>query len=119
MQRDWFVQIVQQQYPLTDDVRHVISAATTDLYFGPLSVADRMNGGQPYPGFHAAFEQIRDAVENVTDLWVDRDSDAVSESEPEGEWIDGEWFEPGGESWHLERRDVLRALLGRELATYV
>ena len=119
MQRDWYAKIVRERFPLSADVNRLISAATFDLWHGPQRAGEVIDDQWVYPGFSEAVDLIRKALDVVCELWIDRDSDCTADSEPQSEEIDGQWCEPAGDWWHLERRDVLRVLLGKELATYV
>ena len=107
--------------PLLEPVKRLVNAANFDLYFGPYSEGNEPDGdGWKYPGFGEACKAISDAMDGVSEVWVDTDCDCVMENEPEGEEIDGEYYYPSWDSiYHFERRDVLRILLGKELPSYI
>lgn len=118
MQRDWYKKLVRAHYPLSDETHRLISAATYDLYHGPFAVGESIDDWT-YPGFESACDAIKAATDHVGELWADYDSDCISETEPQGEEIEGEWCEPSGEWYHLDRKTVIGALVGDELAKYL
>ncbi len=100
---------------------NLIAAANWDLYQGP-------HGDGEYPGFQSAVREISNALDNVGDLWVDVEFGGWCEREPtwhhdcsENDCVDscgddGQW----PEFWaHVDRSDVLRAIVGKELVAYV
>lgn len=96
---------------LEPKVLDLIRGANWDLYNGPLSVEDaEAQGIKDWPGFGKATEQIREALDDVREMFVDTESETWSTSEPE---------DYGFGYWRVERRDLLRALVGRELVEYV
>lgn len=106
---------------ITDEVNRLINCANFDLYYGPYETGFEPDGdGWKYPGFTESVRKISAALGDVRELWFDSDWNGVLEREPEGEEIDGEYIEPFWESiYHLERKDVLRALVGKELVSYL
>jgi len=101
-----------------------------------------------YPGFTKACEAIAVALQQLpSDLYLDTDSGETSEKEPEPERCETckgegsvavdrteEWdehtgkcqdcngrgsFDPAGEWWHAERREIRTAIVGKELSEYV
>ena len=111
---------VEEKYPLPEEIQMLITQATYDLYYGPWGVEEI--DGYIYPGFASACDQISDAVDEVSDLYIDIQSGEAFEHEPEP-WTDeetGEVVEPYYEDWyHLDRKEVLKYLVGKELATYI
>jgi hypothetical protein len=101
-----------------------------------------------YPGFSKAVAIIIKALDDLpSDLYLETETGFVSESEPQPEkcqTCDGEGtvgdddpthrqvredrctdcdgrgcFDTTGDWWHVERRDILIAILGKELSSYV
>ena len=105
----------------TDAINRLINTANFDLYYGPTPEGDEPDGdGWRYPGFTGACAQIKDALDDVREIWFDSNCGEVLDREPQGEEVDGEYIEPfWGDYLHLERKDVLRILLGRELVSYI
>lgn len=54
-------------------------------------------------------------VELPGTLYYDDDCGCISETEPEGEEVDGEWFDPSP-YYIVESRDVVEALFGQTIA---
>lgn len=62
-------------------------------------------------------DALREYIENLPgELYYDADAGDVMASEPEGEEIDGEWYEPAP-YYALSARDVVEALFGKTIAT--
>lgn len=97
--------------PLPADIKSLIAQANSDLYYGP-------NQDEDYIGFVPACNAIGKALDDIGDLYVDLQSEEVFDKEPQGFEDEGEWFEPG-DYCHLERRDVLKRIVGRELASHL
>jgi len=97
-----------------------------------------------YPGFTSACEKIREECDELpSDLYLDTDTGEVRQSEPEPERCEtcagtGEveaeegdgvekcadcnglcGFEPAGDWWHVERREIRHIILGKELAEHI
>lgn len=72
---------------------------------------------ETYVGTAAA--ALRDFIDDLpSDLWFDTNAEDISEKEPEGEEVDGEWCEPTWEDWRkLDRGDVVEAIFGHTIAT--
>jgi len=129
---------------LSEDVRKLIKQANYDLFYGPINdgaVGDPAEEDEElakYPGFTSACKQIRDAIDGLpSDLYIDTDSGEVRDSEPEAERceacegegvVDGitceecqghGGFDPSGDWWHAERREIRACLLGTELVSYL
>lgn len=128
---------------LSEDVVKLIKQANFDLFYGPINdgaVGDPAEGDEDlakYPGFTSACRQIRDAIDSLpSSLYVDEETDQVSESEPEVEKCtecDGQGgngtvcegcngaggFEPAGTWVHLERREIRSLIVGSELVSYL
>lgn len=118
---------------LTEEVRSRISQATTDLYDGTVIDDD-------YPGFITATKEITQALQALPfDVYIDLDTDDVSETEPQAEECEacdgfgnmiededtvcdicnGQKYHSGGEWYHVERAEIKAAIVGKELAVYV
>lgn len=114
---------------IPDAVQLDINRARTDLYFGPLYLTpdgDEAScfdeGAAPF-NFSAACRRIGDALDSVAeDVWLDTFAGCWQTSEPEpyrdedtGEVIDVDWSD-----WrHVEAREIVAAIVGRELASYI
>jgi hypothetical protein len=98
------IQAVKAHVALDERTQELIRLARADLYNGP-----NANHDEDYPGFAPACHLISEAFE-ATDLYLDTDSDEVMESEPDEvtEFV-----------VHLDSRDVVRYVVGKELARYV
>ena len=112
---------INAHFDMPEDVNFYANAANFDLYYGPRESFE--DDPVPWQGFQHATKIVRDWVENnVHDVYVDTDSDEVSDREPEP-WQDeetGDTFEPDLSTWrHYDERAVKRMLFGRELASYV
>jgi hypothetical protein len=128
-----------KQEHLSEDVKKLIAQANFDLWYGS-SGLEGEDEEDPYPGFTTATETISDALEDMpSSLYIDEQSDYVSDSEPEGDKCEGcegmgtyddeeeskcldcngtGYIEP--EPYYLvERSDIRAALLGKELAPYI
>ena len=101
-----------------DDTKRLIRLANYDLYYGPVTEPD---DGEPWPGFVRACREIRDAI-RVSDLYLDSQSGEVTDTEPQ--WCDciaddcTEQHFPS-DYYKVERADVMRIVVGKELAPYV
>jgi hypothetical protein len=100
------------------EVSTLINQANWDLYNGPPSDRDG------YPGFTSATRTISSALNDVSDLWVSTECNDWLDTQPCWECVDDETGEllegENPEFWaHVDRRDVLRAIVGRELVEYV
>lgn len=111
----------ERREALDPRVRFLIRAANWDLYFGPwhdddpdLDAAfDREHEikRHKWPGFTTATREIRDALDDVRELYVNDDFGGWQEAEPDAEEIDLWWL--------VGRSELLRALVGKELVEYV
>lgn len=112
----------EKSLQLSTRIKRLISWARYDLYYGPTPEGDDIdNTGEIYPGFSRAIDEIKDALDDVSDIYIDTMAESWSDKEPEG-WQDenGEWVEPEyGDYYRLERSEVLRYILGKELASYL
>jgi hypothetical protein len=117
-----------------------------DGSFGDLAEGDEEL--QKYPGFTTATRIIAQALTSIpSDLYVDADSGEVLDHAPEEEKCqscDGEGtvgdddpthlqvrketctdcngrgaFEAPGDWWHVERPDILKVIVGKELSEYI
>lgn len=101
-------------------IQQLINCANFDLYFGPYPANEPIDSEFIYPGFPDAIHQINSAIDDIGEVWVDYQCGYVTDKEPKGEEINGEWIEPCWEDWyHYERKDVLRVLIGKELHKYL
>ena len=125
---------------IPDDVRRLIGMANWDLYNGPSGggLEDEDEQGETiYPGFETACKRIREALDDTLPsvLYVD-DQDCYSTEEPKAEecheCTDG--VTPEGEKcWacgasgyidpepytELDRHELMRAIVGKELVQYL
>ena len=113
---------------LSKRIQKLIDQANYDLYYGPHHEAG-------YPGFTKACAEIGKALEDVSEKWLDVQSGEMLDREPEAyeevnDLYDPEdpdceepqynVFEPNWEDIvHLERKDLLDAILGVELACHI
>jgi hypothetical protein len=120
---------IEQELPTR--IRCLIRAARSDLYEGPLE--SYLEGGFikwqyedgstekfAWPGFVAACREIGNAL-NLPDIYHNRETGEVSESEPTGYQDEetGEWIDES-EDWYLfDSNDLKREILGRELAHHI
>jgi hypothetical protein len=121
---------------LDESVRNLIAQANFDLYYGPSGTDEE------YPGFETATKTIKEGLAGIpSTLYIDADSETWSDTEPQSEQCEAclghgvdvkvgsgsqcsecmgqGTFDPAGEWYHLERKDLLTAIVGRELAGYV
>jgi hypothetical protein len=111
---------VQEFYPLAAEIKRLIAVANADLFYGPNDQDD--DAEWRYPGFVSACREIKAALADVSDLWIDTFAGGATDREPE--WCDGcddeECTAQFPEDWvHYTRRDVIVCLVGSELAEYV
>jgi len=109
---------------LSENVRRLANTATFDLYNGPFEEGFEPDGDDfKYPGFSEAIDLIKQHSDDIGEIWFDEDCDYASDKEPETHWYNDEtdeWEEYNLEStYHYERRDVLNAIFGKELASYL
>jgi hypothetical protein len=117
---------------LSTEVRILIGQAITDLYEGTLF-------DETYPGFTTACNTIKQALLDLpSNLYIDLDTDDVSETEPQAEECEGckednttvfdhdclvcgntGSVDPGGEWYHVERAEIKAAVVGKQLSGYV
>lgn len=112
----------EESLQLTPRIRRLISAANFDLYYGPTPEGEDIdNTGEIYPGFCKALDEIKDSLEEVDELWIDIDCGSYSTKEPEGYTDEeGNYEEPFWDSiYHLERKEVLQHIVGKELQSYL
>ncbi len=111
---------VRRHIKIPKRVQHQIDGARADLFYGPLSVRDAKDHGiKGWRGYDHAIGVIQDWIASDVphELWYDNDFGGIYESLPEGEYVDGEWQEPFLENtFHVDRGEILRALLGSDLA---
>ena len=119
---------------LDPSIVKLIEGAKQDLHFGPAYGEE-----SDFPGFETACLAIKSALEDVpSTLYVDTDAEVWQESEPSayecpecvGNGVPTDDDCPGcagsgkvepylEETYQVERRDLVRALVGKELAEYV
>lgn len=118
---------IREHVALDEPILRLIRLARTDLFEGPTHVVDE-DDHEPYPGFPAACEMIRAALPS-DGLYVDVDIDEVI-GDVEPHWHGCECgCEPNDSDapvgyypesvLHVDQRDVVRVLVGRELSGYV
>lgn len=107
-------------------IRQLIAQAWTDLYNGP-------HTEEGYPGFAPACEEISDALDYLSDKWLDVQSGEMLDSEPEAWQEPNDLYDPEDEdsdepeffvyepeeTVRFERRDLLDLILGVELAGHM
>jgi len=126
--KDW---TKETKETLDAEVKKLISQANFDLYYGPSGggLDDEDEDGTPaYPGFETACREIRRALSDLpSTVYVDEDSGCWTTTEPSC-WTCGGCEECDGEDLCVlepgpyvvyERKDLIRAIVGRELAEYV
>jgi hypothetical protein len=108
-----------------DDIKRLIRLANWDLYYGPgvdytESSEPIADDGETWPGFSKACREIRDALD-VGTLYIDDQSDCVSDREPECQCDNREDCDGSccNDWYSVEPRDVLSIVVGKELAPYV
>lgn len=107
-------------------IKRLIALANWNLYYGPSMLGqdddeDTEDGSKvKWPGFTEACREIANATEDISDVWVDIQSENVQTSEPEAE-VDGEEvFEVCWEDWAMvEARQVKAVFFGSELAQHI
>ena len=114
---------------LDPSIVKLIEGAKQDLHFGPAYGEE-----SDFPGFETATLAIRDALTEMPwRLFVDTGAECWSDREPTAEKCecDGEgddcetcggngWIEPfTEETYEIDRAQLVRALVGKELAEYV
>jgi hypothetical protein len=115
------IDAIREHVALDDHTQELIRLATWDLYEGPSGASEESD----YPGFSAAVDMISKAIE-VSDLYIDVEIDEViGDTEPHwhgdcscDETTDVVGYYPDT-VLHVDSREVVRALVGRELAEYV
>lgn len=120
---------------LNHRIRRLIELAIWDLYYGPIvdDDDDSPEDGVIYPGFVQATKEIKKALEDLEELWVDNETDEVMTKEPEPFFYqlkdenDDPVFDDNGEPvmieesvsyTHYEISEVKKAILGKELSRY-
>jgi len=112
--------LIAAHFKLPDNIRFYAGAATNDLYNGPRNSYE--DDEFPYLGFTHAVKTLRDWADKELprEIWIDMDCEQILDKLPEGEEIDGNWVEPYLENtYHLESREILSAIFGKELASYL
>jgi hypothetical protein len=119
---------IREHVALDTHINRLIRLARTDLYEGPAQLVVDEDDHEPYPGFVAACEMIREAIPR-SDLYLDVEIDEVI-GDVEPHWHGCECgCEPDDPDapvgyypesvLHVDQRDVVRMLVGRELSEYV
>lgn len=107
---------IRDYVEVSDRITFLARNAVDDILYGPVC------RDEDYEGFESAIGELREwaTTEVPCELWVDVDCGSVFTSEPESYEEDGEVFEPFWESiYHLERKDILRALFGSKLVEFL
>jgi hypothetical protein len=111
------VMAIRDHVALDERTQELIRLANSDLYLGPLD-SDEGEVGD-WPGFAPACHMIRDAFDGITDLYIDTDTDdVIGDTEPSFDPDDECSYSPDMVI-HVDSRQVVRALVGAELAGYV
>jgi hypothetical protein len=99
-------------------MNHLASWLRADLWDGP---QDYSEDGAPCKGFVSGCEALTESLDEIVEVYLEDWSGCILESEPEGfEDDDGEWIEPEYSDYtKYERGDILRELLGSELAQHI
>lgn len=134
------IKAIQEHIAIPDHIKAIASACIYDLNYGPTfllvpesdvtkvnddchaeyyhDLAENAKSGdkieQTYTG--SAANALREWVNDLpSTLYYDAVAEYISESEPTGEEIDGEWYEP--ESYYvIETCDIIEALFGKTFA---
>lgn len=110
--------LLRAEFPVPENINQIRNIAWADLMYGPYG-AQNIEGCD-YPGFDKALDALQSwCDQNVFEVWAD--GDFLYTSEPEGyEDETGEYIEPFWEEiYHYERKDVIVALFGKEVAEYL
>ncbi len=114
--RDW---AKEKREELGPEIVSLIGKAKFDLHYGP------SGGGleEDYPGFEKATKKISAALDDVvpSTLYIDIQAGGWSDSEPDWEETDeeGQHVYHAEDWYHVDRNDLIAALVGDELAQYV
>ena len=107
-------------------IRKHIEMCNMDLYYGPVDPDDWEEDDYRYPGFSEAIDEIRDALSDIGEVYFQDWSGCILESEPDYGYYDedpdtGEevWMDDSDGWWHYDRADLIRLIVGRELASYL
>ena len=114
---------------MTEEIQRLSTLAYDDLYSGPLQGCDVCGADHccdcscavKWPGFSDAIDKVGAWASEMlpSEIWVDIDCEYISEYEPQGEEIDGEWQEPDLDStYHVTLKEIKRAIFG-EVAEYI
>lgn len=104
---------IRAHFALDARTQELINLARADLFHGPGA-----NDDEDYPGFAAACHIIRESLD-VGDLYVDSDfDDVIGDTEPSYDPDDDTSYSPD-RVVHVDSREVVRVLVGTELARYV
>lgn len=112
---------VREHFNLSDDIRRLIRLANYDLYNGPIGEPD---DGKPWPGFSKACDIVKEYMPDG-DIWIDDQSDEIMDSEPNWWYPECEDENPDEIYYNSEdvavyhKRDIVKILVGSELAGYV
>ena len=114
------------QADMPERVKKLGRRAYWDLVMGPIGCedcgADRLGDctcEEKYPGFESALMELKEYFGDLGTLYLETDTEYVTPNRPEGyEDEDGEWVEPE-QYFEFDRRGVVRAVFGSELAQYL
>lgn len=130
MLQEWAKEHLASLDPYTQEK---ISQANADLYGGPLYLDDDneecscFDEGARRFDFSSAVAKIADALESISDVWVDIQSGEVLTSEPDWDAVDTCTFDGEEAGLLYDPSDyvyfsctlAIRAILGKELAKYI
>jgi hypothetical protein len=96
-------------------VQRLITVANYDLYFGP--VPERFQEDEfVYPGFSMAVDKIKEALDDIGEIYVDDEAELWTETKPSDTENDDEGLEY---RYFVSRKDCIKAIVGKELAEYL
>lgn len=119
---------IREHVALDTHIKRLVRLAMADLYAGPAHVMIDEDDHEPYPGFAAACEMIREAIPR-SDLYIDVEIDEViGDTEPHmhGCECGCDPDDPDAPIGYypenvrcVDSREVVRALVGRELSEHI
>jgi hypothetical protein len=144
--RQWEEEHHPKEEKKVSEFRRMVNLATWDLYYGPIGdgsfgdptvdIDGNENEWSGYPGFTSALDKIKVGLESVpSQLWIDNIAEDWQETEPQATLcdvcaddtddsecdfcVDG-MVEPFWEDYTVvDRKDLLEAILGKELPAYL
>ncbi len=115
--------LIAAHFTLPANIEFYSNAANSDLYNGPRDSYE--DDPFPYLGFSHAVKIVGDWADRElpSEIWVDMDCGEVINGCPEEGYTNeetGEYIENCLDHiYHSESRDILRAIFGKELASYL